>query len=77
MFGELSILLHTRRTATTFALKKSNELLIPKKNLLDDSNKSSFFIKAILWSKYMKLTNLNSTIKIDFKSLSKRAQPLK
>ena len=77
MFGELAILLNTRRTANAIALKKSNELLIPKKNLLDDSNKSSFFIKAILRSKYMRLTNLNSTIKIDLKSLSKRAQPLK
>ncbi len=77
MFGELAILLNTRRTANAIALKKSNELLIPKKNLLDDSNKSSFFIKAILRSKYMRLTNLNSTNKIDFKSLSKRAQPLK
>ncbi len=73
VFGELSILLNTKRTVTTIALKESNALLIPKKNLLDDYNKTSFFIKAILRSTYMRLTNLNSTIKIDLKSLSEKA----
>ena len=73
VFGELSILLSTKRTVTAIALKESNALLIPKKNLLDDYNKTSFFIKAILRSTYMRLTNLNSTIKIDLKSLSEKA----
>ena len=73
VFGELSILLKTKRTVTAIALKKSNALLIPKKNLLDDYNKTSFFIRAILRSTYMRLTNLNSTIKIDLKSLSEKA----
>ena len=73
VFGELSILLKTKRTVTAIALKKSNALLIPKKNLLDDYNKTSFFIKAILRSTYIRLTNLNSTIKIDLKSLSEKA----
>ena len=73
VFGELSILLNTKRTVTTIALKESNALLIPKKNLLDDYNKTSFFIRAILRSTYMRLTNLNSTIKIDLKSLSEKA----
>tara|TARA_B100000886_G_scaffold315807_1_gene254023 strand:- start:405 stop:662 length:258 start_codon:yes stop_codon:yes gene_type:complete len=36
VFGELSILLKTKRTFTAIALKKSNALLITKKNLLDD-----------------------------------------
>ena len=71
VFGELSILLNTKRTVTAIALKESNALLIPKKNLQDDYNKTSFFIKAILRSTYMRLTNLNSTIKIDLKSLDK------
>ena len=72
VFGELSILLNTRRTVTTIALKESKALVIPKKNLIDDYNKTSFFIRAILRSTYLRLTNLNSTIKIDLKSLSKK-----
>tara|TARA_B100000212_G_scaffold313292_1_gene266098 strand:- start:793 stop:1161 length:369 start_codon:yes stop_codon:yes gene_type:complete len=73
VFGELSILLNTTRTVTAIALKESKALLIPKKELLDDYNKTSFFIKAILRSTYMRLTNLNSTIKIDLKSLTEKA----
>ena len=73
VFGELSILMSTKRTVTAVALKESNVLLIPKKNLVDDYNKTSFFIKAILRSTYMRLTNLNSTIKIDLKSLKEKA----
>ena len=73
VFGELSILLNTKRTVTAIALKKSRALLIPKKNLINDYNKTSFFIKAILRSTYMRLTNLNSTIKIDLKSLKEKA----
>ena len=72
VFGELSILLNTKRTVTAVALKDSEALLIPKKNLLDDYNKTSFFIRAILRSTYLRLTNLNSTIKIDLKSLNKK-----
>ena len=72
VFGELSILLNTKRTVTTITLKESKELLIPKKNLLNDYNKTSFFIKAILRSTYMRLTNLNSTIKIDLKNLNRK-----
>ena len=73
VFGELSILMSTKRTVTAVALKESNALLIPKKNLVDDYNKTSFFIKAILRSTYMWLTNLNSTIEIDLKSLKEKA----
>ena len=72
VFGELSILLNTKRTVTAITLKESKALLIPKKNLLNDYSKTSFFIKAILRSTYMRLTNLNSTIKIDLKNLSKK-----
>ena len=69
VFGELSILLNTKRTVTAITLKESKALLIPKINLLNDYNNTSFFIRAILRSTYMRLTNLNSTIKIDLKSL--------
>ena len=72
VFGELSILLNTKRTVTAITLKESKALLIPKKNLQNDYNKTSFFIKAILRSTYMRLTNLNSTIKIDLESLNKK-----
>ena len=71
VFGELSIPLNTRKTVTAIALKESNAILIPRKNLLDDYNKTSFFIKAILRSTYMRLTNLNTTIKTDLKNLNK------
>ena len=70
VFGELSILLNTKRTVTAITLKESKALLIPKINLLNDYNNTSFFIRAILRSTYMRLTNLNSTIKIDLKSLN-------
>ena len=70
VFGELSILLNTKRTVTAIALTESKALLIPKKNLIDDYNKTSFFIRAILRSTYLRLTNLNSTIKIDLKSFN-------
>jgi len=72
VFGELSILLNTKRTVTAITLKESKALLIPKKDLLNDFNKTSFFIRAILRSTYMRLTNLNSTIKVDLKSFSEK-----
>ena len=72
VFGELSILLNTKRTVTAITLKESKALLIPKKNLQNDYNKTSFFIKAILRSTYMRLTNLNSTIKVDLKNLNEK-----
>ena len=72
VFGELSILLNTKRTVTAIALKDSEALLIPKKNLLDDYNQTSFFIRAILRSTYLRLTNLNSTIKTDLKNLNEK-----
>ena len=72
VFGELSILLNTKRTVTAITLKESKALLIPKENLLNDYNKTSFFIKAILRSTYVRLTNLNSKIKLTLKILIKR-----
>ena len=72
VFGELSILLNTKRTVTAIALTESKAILIPKKNLIDDYNKTSFFIRAILRSTYLRLTNLNSTIKIDLKSFNEK-----
>ena len=52
VFWELSILLNTKRTVTAITLKESKALLIPKINLLNDYNKTSFFIRAILRSTY-------------------------
>ena len=75
VFGELSILLNTKRTVTAITFKESKALLIPKKNLLNDYNKTSFFIKAILRSTYMRLTNPNSTIKTDLKGLYEEDKP--
>ena len=72
VFSELSILLNTKRTVTAIALIESKAQLIPKKNLIDDYNKTSFFIRAILRSTYLRLTNLNSTIKIDLKSFNEK-----
>ena len=72
VFGELSILLNTKRTVTAITLKESKALLIPKKNLQNDYNKTSFFIKAILRSTYMRLTNLNSTIIYELKNLNEK-----
>ena len=72
VFGELSILLNTKRTVTAIALTESKAIVIPKKNLIDDYNKTSFFIRAILRSTYLRLTNLNSTIKIDLKSFNEK-----
>ena len=68
VFGEQSILLETKRTITAKASKDSKAFLIPKKTLLKDYLKSSFLIKAILRSTYMRLTNLSSTIKKDLES---------
>ena len=72
VFGELSILLNTKRTVTAITIKESKALLIPKKDLLNDYNKTSFFIRAILRSTYLRLTNLNSTIKTDLKNLNEK-----
>ena len=72
VFGELSILLNTKRTVTAITIKESQALLIPKKDLLNDYNKTSFFIRAILRSTYLRLTNLNSTIKTDLKNLNEK-----
>jgi len=38
---------------------------IPKKTLLDEFNKSSTLIKAILRSTCIRLTNLDNTVKTD------------
>lgn len=69
VFGEQSILLNTKRTVTAIALQESSALIIPKANLINDYNKSSFLMKAILRSTYIRLTNLSSTLNKDLKSL--------
>ena len=69
VFGEQSIILKTKRTVTAKAIKNSQGLLIPKETLLKNYNNSSYLIKAILRSTYMRLTNLNSTLKENLKSI--------
>ena len=69
IFGEQSIILGIRRTVTTIASKNSKAIKIPKKQLIKEYQNSSLLIKAILRSTYLRLTNLDSTIKIDLTSL--------
>ncbi len=65
VFGEQSILLETTRTVTAKASKDTIAMRIPKKTLLDEFNKSSTLIKAILRSTCIRLTNLDNTVKTD------------
>ncbi len=69
IFGEQSIILGIRRTVTTIASKNSKAIKIPKKQLIKEYQNSSLLIKAILRSTYLRLTNLDSTIKTDLNSL--------
>ena len=69
IFGEQSIILGIRRTVTTIASKNSKAIKIPKKQLIKEYQNSSLLIKAILRSTYLRLTNLDSTIKVDLTSL--------
>ena len=69
VFGEQSIVLGTTRTVTAIASKDSSAIKIPKDKLMNEYNKSSLLIKAILRSTYMRLTNLNSTLREDLNSI--------
>ena len=69
VFGEQSILLNTKRTVTAIARQESSALIIPKANLINDYKKSSFLMKAILRSTYIRLTNLSSTLNKDLNSI--------
>ncbi len=69
VFGEHSIALETTRTVTAKASKDSSAIKIPKDKLMNEYNNSSLLIKAILRSTYMRLTNLNSTLREDLNSI--------
>ncbi len=69
IFGEQSILLGTNRTVSAIALKNSTAIQIPKEKLIKEFQDTSILIKAILRSTYLRLTNLDSTIKNDLDSL--------
>ena len=72
IFGEQACLLGTQRTLKTIARKNSRAILIPKKKLLYEYEKSPIIIKAILRSTYVRLTNLNSTKNEDLKSFNNK-----
>ena len=69
IFGEQSILLGTNRTVSAIALKNSTAIQIPKDKLIKEFKDTSILIKAVLRSTYLRLTNLDSTIKNDLDSL--------
>ncbi len=69
IFGEQSILLGTNRTVSAIALKNSTAIQIPKEKLIKEFQDTSILIKAVLRSTYLRLTNLDSTIKNDLDSL--------
>ena len=72
IFGEQACLLGTQRTLKTIARKNSRAILIPKKKLLYEFEKSPIIIKAILRSTYVRLTNLNSTKNENLKSFNNK-----
>ena len=72
IFGEQACLLGTQRTLKTIARKNSRAILIPKKKLLCEYEKSPIIIKAILRSTYVRLTKLNSTKNEDLKSFNNK-----
>lgn len=70
IFGEQACLLGTQRTLKTIASKNSRAILIPKKKLLKEYERSPIIIKAILRSTYIRLTNLNSTKNEDLENFN-------
>ena len=69
VFGEQSILLNTKRTVTLKATKDSAAIKIPKKTIITEFQSSSKLIKAILRTTYIRLTNLDNTIKDNLDSI--------
>ena len=59
----------TNRTVTAIASKNSSAVQIPKDKLIKEFKDTSILIKAVLRSTYLRLTNLDSTIKNDLDSL--------
>ena len=69
VFGEQSILLNTKRTVTLKITKDSVAIKIPKKTIIAEFQKSSKLIKAILRTTYIRLMNLDNTIKDNLDSI--------
>ena len=70
VFGEQSILLNTKRTVTLKTTKDSVAIKIPKKTIIAEFHKSSKLIKAILRTTYIRLMNLDNTIKDNLNSIT-------
>ena len=71
VFGEQSLLLGTKRTVTTKATKDSKAFRIPKETLTKEFDKSSKLIRAILRTTYIRLMNVDNTIKDNLDSILK------
>ncbi len=69
VFGEQSILLNTKRTVTLKTTKDSVAIKIPKKTIIAEFQNSSKLIKAILRTTYLRLMNLDNTIKDNLDSI--------
>ena len=69
VFGEQSILLDTKRTVTLKTTKDSVAIKIPKQTIITEFKKSSKLIKAILRTTYLRLMNLDNTIKDNLDSI--------
>ena len=69
VFGEQSILLNTKRTVTLKTTKDSVAIKIPKKTIIAEFQNSSKLMKAILRTTYLRLMNLDNTIKDNLDSI--------
>ena len=69
VFGEQSILLNTKRTVTLKTTKDSVAIKIQKKTIISEFQNSSKLIKAILRTTYLRLMNLDNTIKDNLDSI--------
>jgi len=69
VFGEQSILLNTKRTVTLKTTKDSVAIKIPKKTIIAEFKNSSKLMKAILRTTYLRLMNLDNTIKDNLDSI--------
>ena len=69
VFGEQSILLNTKRTVTLKTTKDSIAIKIPKQTIIAEFQSSSKLIRAILRTTYLRLMNLDNTIKDNLDSI--------
>ena len=69
VLGEQSILLNTKRTVTIKTTKDSVAIKIPKKTIIVEFQNLSKLIKAILRITYLRLMNLDNTIKDNLDSI--------